>query len=188
MTDPAAKPDERANSGETGPGQIWRGWFASFVAIVALLTAVDALVLWEDRRLLIPSLAALAFFLFTRPAGPDANLRGVVVAPFIGAAIGTLGTIAQARLPQFIVVLVAVAATMVMMRLLDVAVAWVLVVMLLPIVRGSLTGQSPASQDDPFPIYTYMYPVWILLYTILLFLAFRIWRRTLPVEERMPRT
>ncbi len=61
-----------------------------------------------------------------------------MVAPAIGAVIGTLGIIAQTRLPQFIVVLVAVAATMLMMRLLNVAVATVLVVMLLPIVHGSL--------------------------------------------------
>lgn len=188
MPDPAGRPPERAKSGGTGPRPIWRGWFASFVAIVLLLTAVDVLVLWEDRRLLIPSLAALAFFLFTRPDGPDANWRGVVVAPTIGAVIGTLGAIAQTRLPQFIVVLVAVAATMLIMRFLDVAVAWVLVVMLLPIIHGSLTGPRPDSPQEPFPIYTYLYPVWILLYATLLFLAFKLWRRTLPLEERVSRT
>jgi hypothetical protein len=179
MPDPAGRPAEGAQSGKPSLRLIWRGWFASFVAIVLLLTAVDVLVFWEDRRLLIPALAALAFFLFMHPTGADRNLRGIVVAPAIGAVIGTLGTIAQTRLPQFIVVLVTVAATMLMMRLLNVAVATVLVVMLLPIVHGSLTEPSRDLQQDTLPIYTYLYPVWISAYTALLFLVFKIWRRTL---------
>jgi hypothetical protein len=168
----------------------WHGWLAAFVAVVLILTAVDAFVLGEERLRgsLIPSLAALSFFLFTRPTGPDANLRGIVVAPVIGAVIGLLGTIAQTRVPQFIVVLMAVSAAMIMMRLLDVAVASVLVMVLLPIIHGTLIGPSPGEpQHHPFPIYTYWYPVWILVYTVGLFVIFKGWRRTLPTEERAPR-
>ena len=143
---------------------------------------------WSHARLAFPSLAALSFFLFMRPTGPDANLRGIVVAPVIGAVIGLLGTIAQTRLPQFFVVLVAVAVAMIMMHLLDVAVASVLVIVLLPIIHSSLSGPPPGEpQHNPFPIYTYWYPVCILVYTGLLFLIFKAWRRTLPSEERAPR-
>jgi hypothetical protein len=111
-----------------------------------------------------------------------------VIAPVIGAVIELLGTIAQTRVPQFIVVLVAVSAAMIMMRLLDVAVASVLVMVLLPIIHGTLTGPPPGEpQHNPFPIYTYWYPAWILVYTGVLFLIFKAWRRSLPSEERAPR-
>jgi hypothetical protein len=190
MANPTSRPTEGVQSTQAYVRKAWHGWFAAFVAVVLLLTAVDAFVVGEEglRGLLIPSLSALAFFLFTRPTGPDANLRGIVVAPIIGAVIGLLGTIAQTRFPQFIVVLVAVSAAMIMMRLLDVAVASVLVIVLLPIIHGTLTGPPPGElQHNPFPIYTYWYPVWILVYTVALFLIFKAWRRTLPSEERAPR-
>lgn len=166
MSNPASRPTDGVRSTQAYVRKAWHGWFASFVAVVLILTAVDAFVVEEERLrgLLIPSLAALSFFLFTRPTGADANLRGIVIAPFIGAVIGLLGTIAQTRLPQFIVVLAAVSAAMLMMRLLDVAVASVLVMVLLPIIHGSLTGPPPGEpQHNPFPIYTYWYPVWILV-------------------------
>jgi CBS-domain-containing membrane protein len=190
MSNPTSRPAEGVRSTEVYVRKAWHGWFAAFVAVVLLLTAVDAFVVGEEglRGLLIPPLAALAFFLFTRPTGPDVNLRGIVITPVIGAVIGLLGTIAQTRLPQFIVVFVAVSAAMLMMRLLDVAVAAVLVMVLLPIIHGSLIGPPPGEpQHNPFPIYTYWYPVWILVYTALLFLIFKAWRRTLPSEERTPR-
>ena len=190
MSKPTSRPTRGAQSTEAFVRKEWHGWFAAFVAVVLILTAVDAFVVGEERLrgLLIPSLAALSFFLFTRPTGPDANLRGIVIAPVIGAVIGLLGTIAQTRVPQFIVVLVAVSAAMIMMHLLDVAVASVLVMVLLPIIHGTLTGPPPGEpQHNPFPIYTYWYPVWILVYTGVLFLIFKAWRRTLPSEEQAPR-
>jgi CBS-domain-containing membrane protein len=190
MSDPTSRLTEDVQRAKAYVRKEWHGWFAAFVAVVLILTAVDAFVVGEERLrgLLIPSLAALSFFLFTRPTGPDANLRGIVVAPVIGAVIGLLGTIAQTRVPQFIVVLVDVSAAMLMMHLLDVAVASVLVMVLLPIIHGTLTGPSPGEpQHNPFPIYTYWYPVWILVYTGLLFLIFKAWRRSLPSEERAPR-
>ena len=111
-----------------------------------------------------------------------------MVAPVIGAVIGLLGSIAQTKVPQFIVALMAVSAAMIMMRLLDVAVASVLVMVLLPIIHGTLIGPSPGEpQHNAFPIYTYWYPVWILVYTVGLFVIFKAWRRTLPTEERAPR-
>ena len=190
MSKPTSRPTKGAQSTEAFVRKEWHGWLAAFVAVVLILTAVDAFVGEEERLrgLLIPSLAALSFFLFTRPTGPSANLRGIVVAPVIGAVIGLLGTIAQTRVPQFIVVLMAVSAAMIMMRLLDVAVASVLVMVLLPIIHGTLIGPSPGEpQHHPFPIYTYWYPVWILVYTVGLFVIFKGWRRTLPTEERAPR-
>jgi hypothetical protein len=190
MSKPTSGPTKGAQSTEAFVRKEWHGWFAAFVAVVLILTAVDAFVVGEERLrgLLIPSLAALSFFLFTRPTGPDANLRGIVIAPVIGAVIGLLGTIAQTRVPQFIVVLVAVSAAMIMMHLLDVAVASVLVMVLLPIIHGTLTGPPPGEpQHNPFPIYTYWYPVWILVYTGVLFLIFKGWRRSLPSVERAPR-
>jgi CBS-domain-containing membrane protein len=190
MSNPASRPTEGVQSTQGYVRKAWHGWFAAFVAVVLVLTAVDAFVVGEERLrgLLIPSLAALSFFLFTRPTGPDANVRGIVVAPVIGAVIGLIGTIAQTRVPQFIVVLVAVSFAMLIMRLLDVAVASVLVIVLLPIIHGTLTGPPPGEpQNNPFPIFTYWYPGWILVYTGVLFLIFKAWRRTLPSEERAPR-
>ena len=178
MSKPTSRPTKGAQSKEAYLRKEWHGWFAAFVAVVLIITAVDAFVVGEERLrgLLIPSLAALSFFLFTRPTGPDANLRGIVIAPVIGAVIGLLGTIAQTRVPQFIVVLVAVSAAMIIMHLLDAAVASVLVIVLLPIIHGTLTGPPPGEpQHNPFPIYTYWYPVWILVYTGVLFLIFKAW-------------
>jgi uncharacterized membrane protein YccC len=122
MSNPTSRLTESVQRVEAFVRKEWHGWVAAFVAVVLILTAVDTFVVSEERLrgLLIPSLAALSFFLFIRPTGPDANLRGIVVAPVIGAVIGLLGTIAQTRLPQFIVVLVAVAVAMIMMHLLDV--------------------------------------------------------------------
>jgi hypothetical protein len=190
MSKPTSRPAKGAQSTQAFLRKEWHGWFAAFGAVVLILTAVDAFVGEEERLrgLLIPSLASLSFFLFTRPTGPSANLRGIVVAPVIGAVIGLLGSIAQTMVPQFIVVLIAVSAAMIMMRLLDVAVASVLVMVLLPIIHGTLIGPSPGEpQHNPLPIYTYWYPVWILVYTVGLFVIFKGWRRTLPTEERAPR-
>jgi hypothetical protein len=67
-------------------------------------------------------------------------------------------------------------------------VASVLVIVLLPIIHGSLTGPPPGGpQHIPFPIYTFWYPVWILLYAGLMFMIFKAWRSTLPSGERAPR-
>jgi hypothetical protein len=135
--------------------------------------------------LLVPSLSALAFNLFTRPAGSHATWRGFVITPAIGGIIGLAGTIVQVLLPQYLVVLVAVAAAMTSMCLLGVANGSVLVIVPLPILHGSLVGPDPASRHNPLPICTYWYPIRILVYATVLFLVFKAWRHTLPLEERV---
>ena len=117
--------------------------------------------------------------------GTARYLARFVFAPAIGAVIGLLGAIGQATLLQYLVVLVAVALAMIAMRLLRVANGSVLVIVLLPIVHGSLVGPDAASRHNPLPIYTYWYPVWILVYATVLFLVFKAWRHTLPLEERV---
>ncbi len=168
---------------------MWHGWFAAFFTIAVFLASIDFLLVEEVglHGLLVPSLSALAFNLFTRPSGAHTTWRGFVFAPTIGAVIGLLGAIAQATLPQYLVVLVAVALAMLAMRLLGVANGSVLVIVLLPIVHGSLVGPDPASRHNPLPIYTYWYPLWILVYATVLFLVFKAWRHTLPLEERVER-
>ena len=178
---------ERAQSARVHMRKTWHGWFAAFVTIAVFLASIDFLLVEEAglHGLLIPSLSALAFNLFTRPAGSYATWRGFVFAPAIGAVVGLLGTIAQVTLPQYLVILVAVALAMIAMRLLGIANGSVLVIVLLPIVHGSLVGPDSASRHNPFPIYTYWYPVWILVYATVLFLMFKAWRHTLPLEERV---
>ena len=186
MPSNSARPTERSQSAKAFARRMWHGWFAAFVTIAVFLASVDFLLVGEAglHGLLIPTLSALAFTLFTRPVGSHVTWRGVVLAPTIGAVIGLLGAIAQVSLPQYLVVLVAIAAAMIVMHLLNVANASVLVIVLLPIVHGSLAGPDPASRHNPVPIFTYWYPIWILVYAVVLFLVFKAWRHTLPVEER----
>src|SRR5215210_1099647 len=78
---------ERAQSARVHMRKTWHGWFAAFVTIAVFLASIDFLVVEEAglHGLLVPSLSALAFNLFTRPAGSHATWRGFVFAPAIGA-------------------------------------------------------------------------------------------------------
>lgn len=148
--------------------RLWRGWNAALVAVPLALAFIEVVAQRAELRLLLfPSLASIAYLLFTRPVGPHATWRGAVVAPSIGASIGTVGTLTFRS--GFLGVLVISFAAMIAMRLLRVDTAPVLAVALLPLVFG-VRGVG--------------YPILIFLATSALFLLFRIWRRTLPPTER----
>ncbi len=156
----------------TGPRRcakaLWGGWNAALVAVPLALAAIEVLAEQTELRLLLfPSLASIAYLLFTRPVGPHATWRGAVIVPSIGAGIGTLGTIAFHS--GFLGILVISFAAMIAMRLLQVDTAPVLAVALLPLVFG---------------VRGFGYPILIFLATTALFQLFRVWRRTLPPTER----
>jgi hypothetical protein len=146
-----------------------RGWNAALVAVPLALAitlgTIEVLAIQTDLRLLLfPSLASIAYLLFTRPYGPHATWRGAVVAPSVGAGIGSLGTLVFR--PGFLGVLVITFATMLAMRSLRVTTAPVLAIAILPLVFqvGEIV-EFPAS---------------IFLATTMLFLLFKGWRRVLP--------
>lgn len=146
----------------------WHGWDATLIAVPLALAVIEALAQQAHLRfLLFPSLASIAYLLFTRPVGPHATWRGAVIAPTIGAAIGTLGTLIFP--PDFLGVLVIAFATMLSMRLLRVTTPPVLAVAILPLVFG---------------VRGFGYPASIFLATAVLFLLFKGWQRTLPPAER----
>ncbi len=118
MSDSAGEPARRVQGAKTRARKVWRGWIAAFGTIVLLLVTTDALVvgLAGLQGLLIPSLAALSFYLFTRPSGSHASWRGAVIAPGIGAVVGALATLAEAVQPQFHVVLAAGGVTGIAVR------------------------------------------------------------------------
>ena len=114
--------------------QSWYGRDPTIVAVPLTLAAIELLTQQAQLRfLLFPPLAALAYLLFTRPVGPHATWRGAVVAPSVGAGIGTVGTLAFQ--PGFLGVLVIAFLTMISMRFLRVTTPPVLAVALLPLVR-----------------------------------------------------
>ncbi len=119
------------------------------------------------RFLLFPSLASIAYLLFTRPVGPHATWRGAVIAPSVGAVIGTLGALAFD--PGFLGVLVITFATMLFMSLLQVTTPPVLAVAILPLVFGS----------EGFD-----YPVSIFLASVVLFVLFIGEQRLLSTANR----
>jgi len=138
------------------------------VAVPLTLAAIELLAQQAQLRfLLFPPLAALAYLLFTRPVGPHATWRGAVVAPSVGAGIGTVGTLAFQ--PGFLGVLVIAFLTMLTMRLLGVTTPPVLAVALLPLVFGT----------EGFD-----YPVSILLGTALLFVLFQGEQHLLSTADR----
>lgn len=148
--------------------RLWRGWNAALVAVPLALAFIEVLAEQTEMRLLLfPSLASIAYLLFTRPVGPHATWRGAVIAPSIGAGIGTLGTLTFRS--EFLGVLVIAFTAMIAMRLLRVDTAPVLAVALLPLIFG---------------VRGFEYPALIFLATTVLFLLFRVWRRTLPPTER----
>jgi CBS-domain-containing membrane protein len=148
--------------------QSWYGRDPTLVAVPLTLAAIELLAQQAQLRfLLFPPLAALAYLLFTRPVGPHATWRGAVVAPSVGAGIGTVGTLAFQ--PGFLGVLVIAFLTMLMMRLLGVTTPPVLAVALLPLVFGT-EGLD--------------YPVSILLGTALLFVLFQVEQHLLSTADR----
>ncbi len=71
--------------------KLWRGWNAALIAVPLALAFIEMLAEQTELRLLLfPSLASIAYLLFTRPVGPHAPMLGAVIAPSIGAGIGTL--------------------------------------------------------------------------------------------------
>jgi hypothetical protein len=65
---------------------------AAFVAVPLALGLIEFFAEDEHLRfLLFPSVGAIAYKLFTTPVGSHATWRGGVIAPTVGAAIGTLG-------------------------------------------------------------------------------------------------
>ena len=148
--------------------QSWYGRDPTIVAVPLTLAAIELLAQQAQLRfLLFPPLAALAYLLFTRPVGPHATWRGAVVAPSVGAGIGTVGTLAFQ--PGFLGVLVIAFLTMMSMRLLRVTTPPVLAVALLPLVFGT----------EGFD-----YPVSILLGTSLLFALFKGEQHLLSTADR----
>ena len=148
--------------------QSWYGRDPTLVAVPLTLAAIELLAQQAQLRfLLFPPLAALAYLLFTRPVGPHATWRGAVVAPSVGAGIGTVGTLVFQ--PGFLGVLVIAFLTMLSMRLLRVTTPPVLAVALLPLVFGT-EG-----------VY---YPVSILLGTALLFVLFQGEQHLLSTADR----
>jgi hypothetical protein len=149
--------------------KLWHGWTAAFVAVPLALGAIELFAKEEHLRfLLFPSVGAIAYKLFTTPGGSHATWRGAVIAPTVGAAIGTLG--ANTFAPGFVGVVLVSAITMVIMRLLGVTVPSVVALAILPLVF------SPE-------LVTFWYPPAVHLATVILFLMFLGWRRTLPSSE-----
>lgn len=141
-----------------------RGWNAHLLVVPIVLTLVEVISIQTELRLLLfPSLASFAYLLFTRPFGTHATWRGAVVAPTVGAAIGSLGALVLQ--PRILGVLVVTFVTMLCMRLLEVTNAPVLAVSILPLV---------------FPTDGFEFPLSILLATAGLFAFFLLWRRALP--------
>ena len=148
--------------------QSWYGRDPTLVAVPLTLAAIELLAQQAQLRfLLFPPLAALAYLLFARPVGPHATWRGAVVAPSVGAGIGTVGTLAFQ--PGFLGVLVITFLTMLTMRLLGVTTPPVLAVALLPLVFGT----------EGFD-----YPVSILVGTALLFVLFQGEQHLLSTADR----
>lgn len=57
--------------------RLWRGWNAALVAVPLALAFIEVLAEQTEMRLLLfPSLASIAYLLFTRPVGPHATWRG----------------------------------------------------------------------------------------------------------------
>jgi hypothetical protein len=147
-------------------GRPWHGWDATLVAVPLALAVIELLAEEAQLRfLLFPSLASIAYLLFTQPVGPHATWRGAVVAPTFGAAIGSLGALA----PGFFAVLVVAFVTMLSMRLLRVTTPPVLAVAILPLAFGARGFEYPAS---------------IFLATAVLFALFKGWQSVLPSGER----
>ena len=150
--------------------KLWHGWTAAFVAVPLALGAIEFFAEDEHLRcLLFPSVGAIAYKLFTTPVGSHATWCGGVIAPTMGAAIGTLG--ANTFAPGFVGVALVSAITMVVMRLLGVTVPSVVALAILPVVF------SPELK-------TLWFPPAVLLATVMLFLIFLGWRRTLPPTSR----
>ena len=146
------------------------GWDPTLVAVPLALAAIEVLAQQAQLRfLLFPSLASIAYLLFTRPVGPHATWRGAVVAPSVGAGIGTLGAIAFS--PGFLGVLVVAFAAMLSMRLLRVTTPPVLAVAILPLAFGVRGIDYPAS---------------IFLATTVLFVLFKAEQRILPQGGESP--
>ncbi len=146
------------------------GWDPTLVAVPLALAAIEVLAQQAELRfLLFPSLASIAYLLFTRPVGPHATWRGAVVAPTLGAGIGTLGAIAFS--PGFLGVLVVAFAAMLSMRLLRVTTPPVLAVAILPLAFGVRGIDYPAS---------------IFLATAVLFVLFKAEQRILPQGGEPP--
>ena len=149
--------------------KLWRARTAAFAVVPLVLGAIEWFAEDEHLRfLLFPSVGAIAYKLFTDPFGPHASWRGAVIAPTMGAAIGTLG--ANAFAPGFVGVALVSVLTMAIMRLLDVTVPSVVALAILPLVF------SPE-------LVTLWYPPAVLLATVMLFLMFLGMRRTLPADE-----
>ncbi len=149
-------------------GRPWHGWDATLVAVPLALAVIELLAEEAQLRfLLFPSLASIAYLLFTRPVGPHATWRGAVVAPTFGAAIGSLGALALG--PGFFAVLVVAFTTMLCMRLLRVTTPPVLAVAILPLAFGAQGFEYPAS---------------IFFATAVLFALFKGWQSVLPSAER----
>ncbi len=162
----SSRPKQRV---EAYARKLWHGWTAAFVAVPLALGAIEYFAEDEHLRfLLFPSVGAIAYKLFTTPVGSHATWRGGVIAPTVGAAIGTLG--ANTFAPGFVGVALVSAITMVVMRLLGVTVPSVIALAILPLVF------SPE-------LVTLWYPPAVLLSTVMLFLIFLGWRRTLPSNE-----
>ena len=146
----------------------WRGRDPTLVAVPLTLAAIELLAQQVQlRSLLFPSLASIAYLLFTRPVGPYATWRGAGIAPSVGAGIGTLGTFAI--YPGFFGVLVITFATMFSMRLLRVTTPPVLAVAILPLVFG---------------VGGFYYPASIFLATAVLFVLFIGEQRLLSTADR----
>ena len=129
---------------KAGLQRTWHGRDPTLVAVPLALAAIEVLAQQAQLRfLLFPSLASIAYLLFTRPVGPHATWRGAVIAPSIGAGIGTLG--AWAFHPGFLGVLVITFATMLCMRLLQVTTPPVLAIAILPLVFGGVGFDYPVS-------------------------------------------
>lgn len=153
---------------KAGLQRTWHGRDPTLVAVPLALAGIEVLAQQAQLRfLLFPALASIAYLLFTRPVGPHATWRGAVIAPTIGAGIGTLGALAFQ--PGFLGVLVITFATMLFMRLLRVTTPPVLAVALLPLVFGS------GGVD---------YPISIFLATVVLFVLFIGEQRLLSTADR----
>ncbi len=153
---------------KAGLQRTWHGRDPTLVAVPLALAAIEVLAQQAQLRfLLFPSLASIAYLLFTRPVGPHATWRGAVIAPSIGAGIGTLG--AWAFRPGFFGVLVIAFATMLSMRLLKVTTPPVLAIAILPLVFG-VGGLE--------------FPVSIFLATAVLFVLFIGEQRLLSTADR----
>lgn len=126
------------------------GWDPTLIAVPLALAAIEVLAQQAQLRfLLFPSLASIAYLLFTRPVGPHATWRGAVVAPTVGAGIGTLGALAFR--PGFLGVLAVAFVTMLSMRLLRVTTPPVLAVAILPLVFGVGGSDTPPRSSSPRP-------------------------------------